>query len=330
MAYPRYPDYDRLTIAEVMPAGQNTRMIFYFLQQLTTHEGVPWKNENLQVNLDTDYTQAWSGYKYISPIVERQLGENTTLTTQNYQTLANIAWIRYWRRWKRLWDLYLEDYDPLQNYNMTETMTNDQSVTAYGKTKSFNSNSSSTRTDDLTHTRTDNLTELRTDNLTESRSGTDNDTKNTTTTETPNTVTHEDIYGFNSQDGNTSGEIDSPAGANRTREGGTATTSAYESGHASSTGSTLNTGTQTVANTGTLTNKDTGTVGDVGQASSSEGYGGSDTTTRNYGLTRTGNIGVTTNQQMATDEFDFWTMFRSYFTTVVYPDLDELLTLKVY
>ena len=29
-----YPEYERLTIGDVMPPGQNFRMIFYFLQQL--------------------------------------------------------------------------------------------------------------------------------------------------------------------------------------------------------------------------------------------------------------------------------------------------------
>lgn len=55
----RYPEYDCPTIEEVMPAGQNVRMIFYYLEQIpiTNHGGIPWKGENLQVLLDTDYTQ---------------------------------------------------------------------------------------------------------------------------------------------------------------------------------------------------------------------------------------------------------------------------------
>ena len=126
--------------------------------------------------------------------------------------------MRYWRRWKRLWDLYLKDYEPLQNYDMTEVMTDDETVHEYGKTHGTTRDLSSQRTDDLTHTRTPAISEMRTDNLNMLRTDNLGSSSTEQTTDTPNLTTHEDIYGFNSQDGNASGEIDSPAGANRTRQ----------------------------------------------------------------------------------------------------------------
>ncbi len=57
-------------------------------------------------------------------------------------------------------------------------------------------------------------------------------------------------------------------------------------------------------------------------------YGGSDTHTRNYTLTRKGNIGVTTTQQLLQSERDLWKW--SYFMNVVFPDIDRVLTIQTY
>lgn len=55
---------------------------------------------------------------------------------------------------------------------------------------------------------------------------------------------------------------------------------------------------------------------------------GSDTQTRNYTLTRNGNIGVTTAQQMLESERKLW--LWNFFRDVVFPDVDEILTIKIY
>lgn len=56
--------------------------------------------------------------------------------------------------------------------------------------------------------------------------------------------------------------------------------------------------------------------------------GGRDTETRNYELTRSGNIGVTTSQQMIESErkLRMW----NFFDMVVFPDVDRVLTIKIY
>lgn len=56
--------------------------------------------------------------------------------------------------------------------------------------------------------------------------------------------------------------------------------------------------------------------------------GGEDTHTRNYELTRSGNIGVTTSQQMIESERNLW--LWNFFYSVVFPDIDRALTLKIY
>lgn len=55
---------------------------------------------------------------------------------------------------------------------------------------------------------------------------------------------------------------------------------------------------------------------------------GEDTHTRNYELTRSGNIGVTTSQQMIESERNLW--LWNFFYSVVFPDIDRALTLKIY
>ena len=95
-----------------------------------------------------------------------------------------------------------------------------------------------------------------------------------------------------------------------------------------------NTGTQQTAGTNTGTQGVAGTnTGTVGTSGSNTGTvtdadTGSDTSTRNYKLTRKGNIGVTTTQQMLESERDLW--LWNYFYEVVFPSVDKLLTIPAY
>ena len=291
-----YPEYERLTIGEVMPPGQNFRMIFYFLQQLSTNNGVPWKPKGLQVSLDTDYVLGWSGKKYIAPLVENLLGSDTTLNTQAYTTLANIIWMRYWRRWWQMWNLYYDtEYDPIENYNMTENMTDDQTVTEYGKIH--------TRDNDLMHTVVD-----RTTNHTSS-----------TVTDRPKTMTANALYGFNSvatpMSSGTDTNIQRLQGLKDEVDGG-----AVPADLTATDGESRTTNEQNDSTGGNSAASDTGTITDLDD--------GQDTQTRNYELTRRGNIGVTTTQDMMEKDWDWWR--KVYFRDIVYPDLDEVLTLRIY
>lgn len=142
-------------------------------------------------------------------------------------------------------------------------------------------------------------TQTRTDNLSHTKTGTETSTPDLTETQTPNvTSTKSDtVYGFNSSSAK-------PTGGTETKATGTSTVKT-----AGTDATTYNT-----------TDTDTGTVGTVD--------GGSDTHTRNYSLTREGNIGVTTSQQLLQSERDLWTWY--YFHDVVFPDIDRVMVLKVY
>ncbi len=55
---------------------------------------------------------------------------------------------------------------------------------------------------------------------------------------------------------------------------------------------------------------------------------GTNTDTRNYRLTRKGNVGVTTSQQMIESDRKLW--LWDFFDSVVYPDIDKVLTIQTY
>ena len=190
-------------------------------------------------------------------------------------------------------------YDPIENYNMTETMTNDVTETEYGRvdTRTLDKDSSDTRTYDLTDERTPDLTEERTPNLTD--------------THTLNSLTNterDEIQGFNSS---------SYQDANRKTTVGTGSED------------TTTTGTDTTTTTGTDTNTKSGTDTMVysGTDTDTNTQSGKDTSTRNYTLNRYGNIGVQTTQDMIQkfrDVSDFSAL------TLLTHDIVNMITLRVY
>ena len=74
------------------------------------------------------------------------------------------------------------------------------------------------------------------------------------------------------------------------------------------------------------TNTTTSTDSNTRTDNLSESQTGEETVTRT--LTRSGNIGVTTSQQMAQSEIDLWKW--KFFYDIVFPDLDEILTTMTY
>lgn len=204
---------------------------------------VPWKNDVDADSLDLDYHGNISGDKLTSPLVEKfKTGE--TLTNAERTTLAQTIWSIYGVNWTREYNVLALEYEPIENYNMREEMTNDETVMEYGKEST--------------------------------RSGSETDSPNLTNTSSG------EVYAFNSSD-------PVPTEEQSTTAKGTAT-------------HTFN------------AVKDT--------------ESGSDTHTRNYELTRSGNVGVTTSQQMIESEIALWRW--NFFHDVVYPDIDKILTLKIY
>ena len=250
---------------------------------------VPWST-SLSDYLDLEYFANRSGNKIVSPLVDI-LSDGEALTNENRTLIAAEIRALFMTNCEKEYATISAQYNPIQNYDMTESLSNDVKTVEYGHTN--------TRTDDLTHTRTDDLTITRTDDLTH--------TKNGTETQTPDLTDSTDnaVYGFNSETAVPTGQQSrTSTGTNETEYDLTDTDS----------------GTVTNTDEGTVTNTDEGTVTDV--------ESGADTHRHSYTLTRSGNIGVTTSQQMLQSERDLW--IWNYFRDVVFPDVDKVLTIKIY
>lgn len=308
----------RQTINETIPNWLIGSGIFNALNDFD----VPWRVSDIANELDMEYHGNISGDKFISPLV-RKMKSGDTLTTAEMKTLAGVIYHMYIDNWRREWDTLNMLYDPIENYSMVEKMSNDITTDAYGRTHTRTDNTTHTKTGtetdtkNLTDRNTPNVTEITTPNLTKTT------TPNLTETTTPNVTdtSNSSVYAFNSSS-------PSPTGTSSTSQTGTNTVTNTGSTTDTETGSNTVTrsGTDTTTHTGsdTLTHntsdRNTGTVTDADT--------GTDTHTRNYHLTRSGNIGVTTSQQMIQSERDLY--MWNIFYRVVFPDIDRVMTLSVY
>lgn len=188
-------DWKRLN--DVFPGWATGAGIFGALQTFS----VPWADENISAALDMEYHGNLSGEKFISPLVEK-IRSREILTETEKTALATAILAVYGANWGKQWQTRSLEYNPIENYSMVEQMTNDETVSAYGKTR--------TRTNDLSHSKT----------------GTETDTPNITETQTPNltNATESSVHGFNSTTGVPTGEQTQKAtGTNTNTQTGTET-----------------------------------------------------------------------------------------------------------
>lgn len=135
-------DYKRLS--EVLGDTQKI-----FTRIMTAHE-VPW-NEDESITgalLDFEYLSNQSGDKIISPAVEKALSSGQ-LSDTSFNTLCDVAWMMFNKRWARLWEILTAEFNPIENYSMTDTHTFE-----HGKVET-NTGTDTTRrtgTDTVTHT----------------------------------------------------------------------------------------------------------------------------------------------------------------------------------
>ena len=203
-----------------------------------------------------------------------------------------------------------------------DTVENSEDTTnkvfGFNSTEGVNSNSAHTQSkNDTTHGHTVTLTHGLNvnDDTTETKNGSMKVETKGTIDNTGNVVTKDEV--------NHTGNVVTKDEVNHT---GTAVTDIIES----HTGTITDNGSNTVEGSSTLSINDTetagGTVNTSHTGTDSTSGTSSDTTQRT--LTRSGNIGVTTSQQMIEAERNLWDW--NFFNEVLYPDLDELLTLQIY
>lgn len=218
-------------------------------------EGItlPWGSYS--VEMDVGYIER-SGDKRISPIVEKLMTDGE-LTSEAVEKLAKVVWLKYGLSWTKLWETLDLEYNPINNYDMTET-----------------SSESSTEGKSESERRTEG--ETRSDTSAANGSQSVADTSDT------------GVYGFNSS-------ASSPSTDGSTTSAGASQTTDTSVGSSASQGDTVRSG-------------------DVSGA-------------RQHVLSRSGNIGVTTSQQMIQSERDLW-LWTIWDT--IYNDIDKVLTLRIY
>lgn len=263
----------------------------------------PWFDITKAQDLQIMYVGIRSGSKLVSPLVLDMLeGNNLTVPDDTVnQTLASILLSNFGTKWKKLYDTLSFEYNPIENYSMTEegvdTKEGNSSDTLTHGLKTVK-NSTNTQTNDLT-TIDDSVNTLKQVDSTE--------LGNKTVTDSDGT---EKIFGFNSTSGSNS---NSASGKTTTTNSGTDTKTVTNSGGII----------DTVTNTGTVINALEDSTTNSGNDTTTNEH----TDTTNHKLKRSGNIGVTTSQQMIQSERELW--MWNYFDSV-FSDIDTFLTIPIY
>ena len=251
--------------------GDGVFSYLYSLYEDMTEGTIPEWLENDSVTpsiLDFTYHDVHSAERLPSPVVERyaKMNETEKLTVEQIELLVGIIDGMFSKNWNRLWAINVVEYNPIENYSMTEEDEPDITKTHSGST---------------THSVSDDFKQnekvtLESDVLVSGNTESDGYT-----------------YGFNNAT-----PVPSDAGDSETNQRTTA-----DPEH-------------------NITEKETTQVGTTEDA---DDYTDTETGTRT--ITRTGNIGVITSQQMAQSEIELW---KWKFYESIMRDVDSLLTLSIY
>lgn len=93
-----------------------TKGIFSYLNVLE----VPWKNDVSGNQLDIIYHGSRSGNKIIGSLIENYL-DNNTVSDDNKIIIAQAIYTIYIKNWNALYKTLSLEYNPIENYSMTET-----------------------------------------------------------------------------------------------------------------------------------------------------------------------------------------------------------------
>lgn len=265
-------------------------------------EWVPWASEE-SINpaaLDFEYFGNRSGEKLLSPLMEKLCGTahgGSNITAAGRERIVNVLKVMYADAWKRIWDAMKLDYQPLENYNSTETER--------------------TNTDMKTGTNTDLKTGTNTDLKTEAAINQKTNQKTDTKTEHNRSETQTNTLlplGSTTQVGVNGATVSGTGASNYDRTSGaaadneTSITGSAESNYNRTSGAENDNYTH---HTGAEDENYTHTTGAADD---------------NFRiLTRSGNIGVTTSQQMLESEIE---LRRKLYFDMVFEDVDKVVVIN--
>lgn len=270
--------------------------IFTFLNALD----VPWKDKNISQQLNLQYHGNISGKKETSPLVDSLIVENN-LTDNSKTMLAMSIFSIYSNKWSKLYRILSLEYEPIENYNMIET---ENTTSTNENTDTITTNT--TNSNDVTETNTG----TNTTNDSENTTGKNTITDSRNISENNNVTNNNSLYGFNST-----------SGVNSDSQNGTETRNTTDNNTHNDDlkGTRTNEHSENI-NTSKVTAQKND-IKDVKDGTHTEN-GSQDRT-----LSRHGNIGVTTSQQMLNSEIELW---QWNFFSGVFKDIDTILTIQTY
>lgn len=307
---------------------------------------VPWKTDAGAESLDLAYYYNHSGQKIISPLVRSQLTDEV-VDSAHADKLAHMLYTIYKESWSREWDaLVTAKYSPIENVDGYISETTETTGNKTGKSSNTDSG-----TDNHAYSGTDTMSETGTDNTAHNGSDSETDTgtdvhaltgtdtqKNTGTQENKNvnkdgkSVTDNDIYGYNSSDASNAGKSTTTVNQTITDTRTDNLTQTLEHGQTDTeTVNLKKTNEYNSSENETIDKNSSTTYNHSIDETISMTHSGSDsedtTGSEKHELHRHGNIGVTTNQQMITEELE---LRKTSFFDLVMRDLDKYLVLNVY
>lgn len=263
---------------------------------LTNNFDVPWKNVIDGQILDDDYYGNRSGNKIIAPLVEKFIDEDG-LPDAKMLRLARVIYAKYGDNWHRSYEALAEEYNPLWNVDGVETIEVDGGKRKKTFTKGKQQN------DETLGAYSETLNKNGVTDITSDKAHTDeivNGAKNKTT--------KSQIEGFNSSDFSDSNKeiVDETQVTDQNKYGlhETDTTLGERKNEYSSKGNMYVDGQRV-------------------DFDEDDAY--RDVTTNR----RSGNIGVTSTQNLLTQEMEFRLAY-SLMDTIVFPDIDKVMCLNIF
>lgn len=273
----------------------------------------PWTEETPQSS-----NLAWL---YWSHSRNKILNEMVAESNSAMSAYAEIILQMYRDKWDHIWDLYVAEYNPIENYNMVENGGDTNVKTgSLDRSGAITRSGSLTRSGAITRTGSESVSDdveykgksqnKRTGNIEDVGAKADNQSD-----------TDNKIYGYNSSTGVNSDSSTQQASHKNTQTFNNLTD------EQSFTNRTDERDVTTTYNSVADTDTRSETYNSIADTDTRKDTYNNITDTKTHNLKRSGNVGVTTTQQMMAEEIAFR---RNLFFEMVFSDIDHILTIPIY
>ena len=261
---------------------------------------MPWSDDsNITAEiLDIEYFGNRSGSKFCSPLVKYFIDDDGIVPATAREMIAKIIIAKYLKPWQRLWLTNVVAYSPINNYDVTETRnlarsSSEGDVESYSANSSSSSSSSNSREDVTSKETSEEISSGTGETVTHGKTAEHNTSR----------------FGFNT--------IQDPVPTDRVNS---------EEGGTTKTDTEVDT-TYNITEESSLNSESSGSysssASDAGSLSKNKVGAGEEI----ENLHRVGNIGVTTNQKLISEERNLW--IWNYFDDI-FKDIDREITLAIF